>query len=168
MGKITVVKSLAISQLVYIMFSLPTCVDILKEVNNLFFKFIWDGKGDKIKRLILFNEYENGGLKMLDVVTFSKSLKACWLQKYFESTDNAKWKYFLEESLDKLGGNLIFSGFLREEDVNLLDTKNVYHRELIQIWTKLTPKSYWHRTVNKISDIGTDTLFGITQISKYI
>ena len=105
---------------------------------------------------------------MLDVVTFSKSLKACWLQKYFESTDNAKWKYFLEESLDKLGGNLIFSGFLREEDVNLLDTKNVYHRELIQIWTKLTPKSYWHRTVNKISDIGTDTLFGITQISKYI
>ena len=128
LGKITVVKPLAISQLIYIMFSLPTCVDIIKEVNNLFFKFIWDGKGDKIKRLILFNEYENGGLKMLDVVTFSKSLKACWLQKYFESTDNAKWKYFLEESLDKLGGNLIFYGFLR--DVNLLDIKTFFTESL--------------------------------------
>ena len=100
-GKITVVKTLAMSQLVYVMISLPTCVEILKEVNNLFFKFIRDGKGDKIKRSTLFNEYEDGGLKMLYVIKFSKSLKACWLQKYFEATNNAKWKYFLEESLEK-------------------------------------------------------------------
>lgn len=38
------------------------------------YHFIWNGKGDKIKRNIV-NDYLDGGLRMLDVAFFNKALK---------------------------------------------------------------------------------------------
>lgn len=58
-GKITVLKSLVASQLVYILTPLCANVHIIKEVNKLFYKFIWNVKGDKIKRNILINDYSD-------------------------------------------------------------------------------------------------------------
>ena len=75
-GKIAVLKSLVASQLVYVLSPLRTNAKAIKEVNKLFFSFLWNDKGDKIKRDIMINVYSNGGLKMLDIDSFSKSLKA--------------------------------------------------------------------------------------------
>ena len=63
LGKITVLKSLTISQLVYILSPLPTDqrVTVVNEVNNLCYNFLWDGKGDKIKRDTMISDYEQGG-----------------------------------------------------------------------------------------------------------
>ena len=49
-GKITVLKSLVASQLVYVLSPLLTNAKVIKEVNKLFYSFLWNGKGDKIKR----------------------------------------------------------------------------------------------------------------------
>ena len=66
LGKITIIKTLAVSQIVYILSSLPTPPDILKTINSILYDFLWDGKGDKIKRTTMINNYAKGGLKMLD------------------------------------------------------------------------------------------------------
>ena len=76
MGRIAVLKSLVVSELVYVLSPLLLNEKAIKEVNKLFFSFLWNGKGDKIKRNIIINDYPNGGLKMIDIVSFSKSLKA--------------------------------------------------------------------------------------------
>ena len=47
LGKITVLKSLKVSQLVYILSPLPTNQRVLEEINTLFFNFLWNDKGDK-------------------------------------------------------------------------------------------------------------------------
>ena len=47
----------------------------------MFFKFIGNDKGDKIKRKIMINDYSEGGLKMIDIRPFNKSLKAIWIKK---------------------------------------------------------------------------------------
>ena len=75
LGKIVVLKSLVASQLVYMLFSLPTNQQVLDEINNMFYKFLWDRKGDKIKRSIVISGYENGGLRMLDLNSYNKALK---------------------------------------------------------------------------------------------
>ena len=62
LGKIVVIKSLLLSQLVYIMSPLPTSHEFLKDINSLFYKFLWNGKSDKIKRTQMINDYSNGGL----------------------------------------------------------------------------------------------------------
>ena len=80
-GKITVLKSLIASQLVYILAPLPTNHHALKEINSLFYDFLWSGKGDKIKRDVMINDYANGGLNMIDINSFSKSLEIISISK---------------------------------------------------------------------------------------
>ena len=80
LGKITVVKSLLASQLVYTLTPLRTHTKTLKEVNNILYTFIWDGKGDKIKRTVMINKYENERLKMLDIDSSTKLSKQCGFQ----------------------------------------------------------------------------------------
>ena len=81
-GKIQVIKSLAISKFVHLFTTLPTPNDsFLKELETLF-SFIWGRKGDKIARKIIINDIENGGLKMIDIRSFAKALKIPWIKKY--------------------------------------------------------------------------------------
>ena len=47
----------------------------IKEVKKLFYSFLWNEKVHKIKRNVIINDYPNGGLKMIDIDFFSKSLK---------------------------------------------------------------------------------------------
>ena len=128
LGKITVIKSLAVSQLVYVLSSLETCVEVIDEVNTLLYNFLWDGKGDKVKRTTMINDYEQGGLKMIDLKTFNKALKISWLQKYFDPKNKSKWKLFLEKTVEKRGGELVFSGFLKKEDIFHLDIENPFYK----------------------------------------
>ena len=64
MGKITIIKTLAVLQIVYILSSLPIPPDILEIINSILYDFLWDGyNGDKIKRTTMINNYAKGGLK---------------------------------------------------------------------------------------------------------
>ena len=55
-GKITVLKSLVAPQLVYVLSPLLTNAKVIKEVNKLFYSFLWNGKGDKLSKTII-NDY---------------------------------------------------------------------------------------------------------------
>ena len=76
MGKITVIKNYALPKLVYVLSSLPdqTKTTII-QIETTMYDFIWDSKPAKIKRDILTMDYGKGGLKMIDLETFMKSLK---------------------------------------------------------------------------------------------
>ena len=47
------------------------------------YTFLWNGKGDEIKRKVMINDYGVGGLKMIDISSFNKSLKTTWIKKIF-------------------------------------------------------------------------------------
>lgn len=68
-------KSLAASQLVYIMSSLPSSQFYPKEIHQLLYNFLWDGRLDTIKRSVMLNEYKEGGLKMLDIRSLCSEIK---------------------------------------------------------------------------------------------
>ena len=65
-GKVTIIKSLIIPKFVYISSLLPVPKVIVKQLNRMLFKFLWKGP-DKVTRLSAINEYDNGGLKMIDL-----------------------------------------------------------------------------------------------------
>ena len=54
---------------------LPTSSEHLKDINNLLYQFLWDGKRDKIKRAEMINDYATAGLKLLDIQAFNRALK---------------------------------------------------------------------------------------------
>ena len=134
-GKIAVLKSLVASQLVYILSPLRTNEKAIKEVNKLFYTFLWNEKGDKIKRDIMINDYSNGGLKIIDIQSFNKFLKATWVKKYLDKENQGKWKLFLDKELQKYGGTLAFMSNLNKEDTTkLLNVSNCFISEILSIW----------------------------------
>ena len=81
-GRITVIKSLLISKLVHIFTSLPNpSKEELKHLENILHKCIWASKRDPIKRSKTIQNYSHGGLRMLDLLSFVKSMKISWLKR---------------------------------------------------------------------------------------
>ena len=137
LGKITVIKSLAASQLVYIMSPLPSSKSYLKDINQLLYNFLWDTKGDKIKRSEMLNDYENGGLKMLDIQTFNCALKAKWVQKYLDDNNRGKWKLFFNYFLAKHNGKLLMTGNIKPTDVASLNIQDPFTNKIVEIWSQI-------------------------------
>ena len=138
LGKVTVIKSLAASQLVYIMSSLPSSQSYLKEIHQLLYNFLWDGRCDKIKRSVMLNEYKDGGLKMLDIRSFNYALKSKWVKKYLDDNNQAKWKLFLDFFIKQHDGKLLLTGNLKQADVAGLNIQDSFTKEVIEIWSNLT------------------------------
>ena len=101
LGKITIIKSLAVSQIVHLLSALSVPQGILQKMNLLLYEFLWGSKSEKIKRTEMINEYDKGGLKMIDIHSFNASLKIKWVQSYLNTDNKGKWKsvfdYYLRQ-----------------------------------------------------------------------
>ena len=73
LGRIAIVKNLALAKLVYSCSVLNVPAQFVKEVNSSIFSFTWNFKPDKIKRKMLIGPICNGGL---NVVIFSDVVKS--------------------------------------------------------------------------------------------
>ena len=109
LSKITKIKSLAVSQIVYLLSSLPSHQKIVHEINSILYDFLWNSKGDKIKRTEIINDYDKGGIKMIDIQSFNASLKKKWVQSFLNRENKGKWKVFFDYQLERYGGKLLFS-----------------------------------------------------------
>ena len=91
------------SQFVYLLSPLRSNYNVLNEINNLSYTFLWNGKGDKIKQKAVINDFSVGGVKMIDISSFNKSLKTLWIKKYLDNNNKGKYKIFLDIGLKKYG-----------------------------------------------------------------
>ena len=137
LGKIAILKSLVVSQIVYLLSSLPSPPGVIKEINCLLYDFLWDSKGDKIKRTEMINEYNKGGLKMIDLQSFNESLKIKWIKGYLDDNNKGKWKSFVNNYLEKHGGKLVFSANLKRQDTPLLNISDPFLAETVEYWSTL-------------------------------
>ena len=80
----SIVKSLGISQIVHSAAVLDIHKDNIVKVQFLIFKFIWKDKQDKIKREVLYQDYERGGLRVTHVETLCKALRLAWIQRFLK------------------------------------------------------------------------------------
>ena len=114
MGKIAILNALAVSQIVYVLSSLPTPKGVIKEINALLYDFLSDNKGDKIKRTEMINDYSKRGLKMIDIASFNQALKMKWIKKsYLDDQDTGKWKLFFQSSTSTIWREINFLGKLK-------------------------------------------------------
>ena len=54
-----------------------------KQLNQILFKFVWDGKPDKIKRTTICHDYLKGSLKMINIK--NPALKLSWVRQFLSS-----------------------------------------------------------------------------------
>jgi hypothetical protein len=99
-GKVTLIKTLFLAQLVYLTVPLPRPNEnILKSIDTMMFNFLWGGKRDKIKREIVIKSKELGGLDMINFKTFIVSLKVKLIFKLFDTNFLDPWKEILTNQL---------------------------------------------------------------------
>ena len=71
------------------------------------YDFIWDSKPAKIKRYVLTMDYGKGGLKMIDLETFMKSLKICWIKRMIDSKDDGLLKKPIPKQIKSIWKKII-------------------------------------------------------------
>jgi len=134
-GKITIIKSLGISQLVFLFSVLPKPPDnFINELNSVIYKFIWSGKPDKISRSSLIGDYEKGGLKMVHVPSIIKGLKIAWIKRLMDSNNKGNWKCLYNYHMQHVGGNLFWECNSKQNENSIKCIKNDFIAEVIKAW----------------------------------
>ena len=67
--------------------------NVLCNLNKLLFSFIWSNKTEVVKRLTLINNFQNGGLDIVDIKTKLETFLVGQVLQLIKGT-KAKWKYF--------------------------------------------------------------------------
>ena len=137
MGKITVIKSLALPLLIQSLTVLPNPPkEIIDEIEKTFFSFLWNNKPDKIKRRVIINNYDKGGLKMPHIESFSMSLKITWINKLLDPTNISPWKTLLMDKYTKLGGDKIW--MMNDFSLGKIARHfNIFWQDIFMNWGKL-------------------------------
>ena len=137
-GRITVVKSLAIiAKMNHLFLALPNPPEkVIQELNSLFFKYIWTGSVDRIKRDISIKNYKDGGLKMVKVKEFIQALKISWIRRNI--TTDTKWKNLLLNAYPNIKDFYLFGQEFLTAKLNHIDHK--FWFDTLQSWTNFVNK----------------------------
>lgn len=92
-GKIYVIKSELISKIIYCATVLPIPDGFVAKLNKILYNFLWKTT-EKVKRSVMTNDYEHGGLKMIDIESQFQALKAAWVPRFISSETDSSWTIF--------------------------------------------------------------------------
>ena len=84
----------------------PAPSNIIQQINSLVFKFLWQGVGkgkEKLKRKLLTQDYEWGGLKAIDIEILQKSLILKWVKRLLAG--NESWKVIPCDVINSFGAH---------------------------------------------------------------
>ena len=134
-GKVTILKTLVISKVTFLASMITVPSDILRRLNNILYEFLWGGKRGKIKRAIVINKAEKGGINMIDIESMVKALKCRWVHRLMRSCDET-WKIVAEYYFKDYGGSkLIFCYNIDKRGLKLMTKKlPSFYREILTNW----------------------------------
>lgn len=159
-GKITVIKSLALAKLNHLIISLPNpSINIVKRIQKMFFNFLWNNGPDKIKRVTITQNYDKGGLRMVDLSNFITALKNNWLKKVISK--QTKYLVLVNAICPIIASFHTFgSEYVKNKLPNITNPfwKNVFESYLL-LYPKFTVKDWdcfkslplWHNSYFKIA-----------------
>ena len=128
-GSVTIIKSLAISKIVFSVQNTYMPPDITLKIEKVLYSFLWKNR-ERIKRKILIRKIKNGGINMLDVESFFKSLQCSWITRIVKNSNN-------------LIGNSIIDNFGADKLLLKINNINIsYINNIISPFYKQVFKSY--------------------------
>ena len=161
-GKITVSKSLAISKIVYLAMMTPVPKPIVNDLCKLHKEFLWGISKPKIKHETLCNNYENGGLKCINIGSKIISLQCSWIKKLYEENFH-EWKviptYLIKTNLGvhfKFDSNLLvkktalasFPTFYK----NIFNFWSTYFSSISLVDSCILSQNLWYNSYIKINN----------------
>ena len=144
-GKVQIIKSLLIPQITYLYSVLPMPKKYIQTVNKIMYKFLWNGKSEKIKRDAMTNSYDKGGLNMIDLNMHIKTVLIKWVSSLTNNIP-AAWKEIPKLYLNEFGENLFIFRMNMDNPKNLNGIKSIpeFYQNIIKSWIEIggAQKSY--------------------------
>ena len=102
-GRVLITKTLGISQIIYSASNIEVPEEIAGTLKKKLFNFIWKKKKDKIKRAVLYQDLEKGGLRMTDAYLMLKALRLSWIPRHLNAGEK-NWCSVPNHYFRKQGG----------------------------------------------------------------
>lgn len=131
-GRVLLSKTEGLSRLVYNALALEVPQKHIQEVDVKLFNFIWRNKPHYIKKNVLCNPHDNGGLNVLDFRSSNTVFKVKWVKNYIQYKDKI-WNVIPNLIFEKMGGIefLLKCNF----DVNKIPVKlSNFHKQVLLSW----------------------------------
>ena len=129
LGKITVIKSFAISKFVHLFLALPNLTNnLVKSQNKLFFNFIWNWGPDRITRKFIVKDISKGGLRMTQIENCIAALKITWLRRQILQS-NCSWNVLSNIDLEN-----VYTKGDNYANIKAEEIKNPFWKDLLKSW----------------------------------
>ena len=135
-GRILIVNSLIVPQMLYVGTVLPCPKWALDKYKLITRAFVWQNKPSKVKYLCLINKLENGGLKLQDIESKLSAIKLKWVKKITDPDYQAPWKSYIA-SFFKGDSQYIPHYNLDKGDLPKKAIKDKFYKELLHMWTSI-------------------------------
>ena len=137
-GKVAILKSLVLSKITHLLQALPSPDNqTLKNIDKMCTDFIWGKKRHEVSKQTLNKDIKDGGLKMIPMSEFDKSLKITWLRKMIQGTPD--WLEFAEAYKIE---RLVYTGYTYH-DAMLRNISNPFWRSVTLAYKE------WYLTLRK-------------------
>lgn len=84
-GKITLLRSLIMPHILYIASIIPIPDDFIKEIDKMFFDFVWPNGKHHVKKKVIIQKVRDGGLQMPDLFSLVKAIRLTWVKRLLNS-----------------------------------------------------------------------------------
>ena len=130
-GKILILKTFALSQLLYASLVLPMPKKILNEAQAIMYNYLWNGPTYKVKKDVVTQGFEKGGCKMIDLQEMIDVQKLKWIKKILNDKEYT-WKYTAADIL----GIKHLDIYIRSNPEPPKNTSQFY-ADILAIWRKI-------------------------------
>ena len=142
-GKILICKTFLLSQISYTIQALVPPVKIINAIDLLLFKFIWQKKHsnkkafEKIKRKVICQPIEKGGLGMISIKSQTKLFHLKWIKNAIEFKATNEKEHGMTDCIFKgLGGfNYFLSFSSRLEETDLPQNMTRFWKSVVITWS---------------------------------
>ena len=138
LGKITILKTFALSKINYIINSVGMPTNILNKLNSMFFRFLWKRKYsntrafEKVKRTVLCSDIKFGGLKMFNLTQIQAAAYLQWAEALLSDKEE-NWKLFPVAALTPVGFKAAFLSNSKKIKGNV-EIKSLFWRKVLEAW----------------------------------
>jgi hypothetical protein len=139
-GRITVTRSLALSQLTYLVTSVHTPQDYTAQVQSVINQFIWKNGSHKVKFDIMSLPISEGGLKYPNFDLYSETLKLSFVKRILNGS-SGKWILTFGSLFPYMKPQDLFKSRCKIDNKNMMHTLPLFYQDLIQGWSKLKAES---------------------------
>ena len=141
-GKIHVIKTFMISQIVYFMQAFILPENVLTQINQILFRFLWRKKNcnrkayEKVKRSVVCGSFEKGGLKMIDVKQMQSAFLLQWAVRLCNARECEKWIHIPKGVFSEFGNHSVcfYATVKSKEFKGLNKISSYFWKTVLKTW----------------------------------